>query len=185
MMYATGNRKSAFIRLFSGVSALGLAALAPIQASAQTAEAQSTQPSDDDAGLGFDEIIVTGTATGKRKFDASYAVTTTSDKDLQRIAPLSTADLLGQMPGIYAESTGGEASNVYRVRGIPNEGSFQAFQEDGIPLYPESSGFFFTGDGLQRTDIMTQRYEVVRGGAGAGLCDQCRRSVQSDHPSGR
>jgi outer membrane receptor protein involved in Fe transport len=143
---------------------VALLAVIPNQAMAQDSTEEAAQPSEVNKGLDFDEIIVTGTSTGKRKFETSYAISTLDAEELQRIAPLSTADLLGQIPGIFAESTGGEASNVYRVRGIPNEGSFQTFQEDGIPLYSESAGFFFTGDGIQRTDIMTERYEVVRGG---------------------
>lgn len=164
MIRVSKTNKVSIFPLFASVSLLGVAAFSPTLASAQTTAPKTEQASETREGLDFDEIIVTGTSVGKRKFEASYAITTSSDVELTRIAPLSTADLLGQMPGVFAESTGGEASNVYRVRGIPNEGSFQAFQEDGIPLYQESAGFFFTGDGLQRTDIMTERYEVVRGG---------------------
>lgn len=112
----------------------------------------------------FNVIIVTGTATGQSKFNTSYAVTSFSNEDVAKLAPLNTADLLGQIRGVYAEATGGEASNVYRVRGIPNEGSFYAFQEDGQPIYPESAGWFFTGDGITRPDLMTERFEAVIGG---------------------
>lgn len=136
-------------------------------AMAQTASPQAATSSEDDEqadDLGFDEIVVTGSSVGQTKFDTAYAIATVSDAALARLAPLNTADLLGTLPGVFAESSGGEASNVYRVRGIPNEGSFQAFHEDGMPIYPESAGFFFTGDGLQRTDIMTEQYEAALGG---------------------
>lgn len=143
-------------------------ALGSPEALAQETAEPSTETEGDKAEeartLFFDAVIVTGTAAGQTKFETSYAVTDFAADDLQRLAPLNTADLIGQAPGVYVESTGGEASNVYRVRGIPNEGSFQIFQEDGMPIYPENSGFFFTGDGLLRTDIMTERFEVVRGG---------------------
>ncbi|MDE2561731.1 MAG: TonB-dependent receptor [Sphingomonadales bacterium] len=131
-------------------------------ATAGNAESGSSQPGGDD--LGFNEIVVTASPVGQTKFKTAYAIATVSDVALTKLAPLSTADLIGTLPGVFAESSGGEASNVYRVRGIPNEGSFQAFQEDGMPIYPESAGFFFTGDGLQRTDIMTEQYEAVLGG---------------------
>lgn len=113
----------------------------------------------------FEEIIVTGTTGGgQSKFETSYAISDFSADDIQRLAPTSTANLLAQTPGVYVEASAGEASNVYRIRGIPNEGSNQAFQEDGMPIYPETQGFFFFGDGTMRTDIMTERFEFVRGG---------------------
>jgi iron complex outermembrane recepter protein len=130
------------------------------QAQPAASSEQSSEPAEDD----FNVIIVTGTVTGQTKFNTSYAITSLSNEDVFRLAPLNTADLLGQIRGVYAEATGGEASNVYRVRGIPNEGSFYAFQEDGQPIYPESAGWFFTGDGITRTDLMTERFEAVIGG---------------------
>jgi hypothetical protein len=50
------------------------------------------------------------------------------------------------------------------VRGIPNEGNFFAFQEDGMLIYGENEGFFFKGDVMIRPDMMTEGVEVVRGG---------------------
>ncbi|MEE4153148.1 MAG: TonB-dependent receptor [Erythrobacter sp.] len=135
----------------------------PIDATAGEAPDASAGPGESEED-DFNVIIVTGTVSGQSKFDTSYAITSLSNDALVQLAPLNTADLLGQIRGVYAEATGGEASNVYRVRGIPNEGSFYAFQEDGIPIYPESAGWFFTGDGITRTDLMTERFEAVIGG---------------------
>lgn len=153
--------RSAARLLVAGVSLLAMApALGQTAAPAPAAPAPADAAAPDD----FEAIVVTATAIGQSKFRTSYAITSLDAQDLVRLAPLSTADLLGQVRGVFAEASGGEASNVYRVRGIPNEGSFQAFQEDGLPLYPESAGFFFTGDGIQRIDVMTERYEAVIGG---------------------
>lgn len=152
MYRSTAARAASAIALFLAMPAVA-------QGADEPAAAPDVAEQDD-----FDTIVVTASALGQSKFKTSYAITTIDQQELVRLAPLSTADLLGQIRGVFSESSGGEASNVYRVRGIPNEGSFQAFQEDGMPLYPESAGFFFTGDGIQRTDIMTQRYEAVIGG---------------------
>ena len=65
---------------------------------------------------------------------------------------------------MQAEATGGEAQNIYRVRGIPNESNFFTLQEDGMLVHVENDGFFFKGDVMIRPDLMTQRIEVVRGG---------------------
>jgi len=144
--------------------ALAMASPAALAQQSGTAPKPASTTAADEAGLDFNEIIVTGNANGVRKFETAYAISSINAETIKRLAPLSTADLIGTLPGVYAESSGGEASNVYRVRGIPNEGSFYAFHEDGMPIYPESAGFFFTGDGIMRTDIMTKSFEAVRGG---------------------
>ena len=114
--------------------------------------------------LSLDRMVVTGTGVARRKFETSYAVSSLSPADIERLAPLNVADLLGQVPGVQAEATGGEAQNIYRVRGIPNESNFFTFQEDGMLVYGENDGFFFKGDVMVRTDLMTQAVEIVRGG---------------------
>lgn len=131
---------------------------------AQMAPEAATTTETEGSGIEDSEIIVTGSSKAQRKFDVSYAVTSLSNDDIQKLAPLSFADLLGQIPGIHAESTGGEVQNVYRLRGIPNEGSFQAFHQDGLPIYHDNDGPFFKGDVLNRVDLMTRTIEFVRGG---------------------
>lgn len=131
---------------------------------AQTGGAEQRSAAGADAVAEADVIIVTGSSTKQRKFDVSYAVTSLSNDDIQKLAPLNFADLLGQIPGIQAEATGGEVQNVYRLRGIPNEGSFQAFHQDGLPIYHDNDGPFFKGDVLNRVDLMTRTVEFVRGG---------------------
>ncbi len=118
----------------------------------------------EDDGFGFERVVVTATATGQTKFDSSYAVSSLNSDDIAKLAPLNTADLVGRAPGVFAESSGGEASNVIRLRGIPNEGSLVSFQEDGVQLFGANTGVFFTGDGVIRPDIMTSSLEMVRGG---------------------
>jgi outer membrane receptor protein involved in Fe transport len=156
------------------VAVLGTLSIAEI-ATAQTVstpgtgggqEAKDTKSVKDsnsaDAGnsLGFDTVVVTGTGVARRKFDTSYAISNISASEIQKLAPLNTADLVGQMPGVQAEATGGEAQNIYRVRGIPNEGNFFAFQEDGMLIYGENEGYFFKGDVMIRPDMMTESVEV-------------------------
>lgn len=114
--------------------------------------------------LSLERMVVTGTGVARRKFDTSYAVSSISAADIDRLGPLNTADLLGQVPGVQAEATGGEAQNIYRVRGIPNESNFFTLQEDGMLIYGENDGFFFKGDVMLRPDLMTRSVEVVRGG---------------------
>ena len=111
------------------------------------------------------DIVVTGSARPQRRFDASYAVNTLGQSQIQRLAPRSMADLLGTLPGIQVEATGGEVQNITRVRGIPTDRGYLYFQQDGLPLFHDLDGFFFNqGDGMNRPDLMTARIDVVRGG---------------------
>ncbi len=111
------------------------------------------------------DVIVTGSARQQRRFDVSYAINSLSQADIQKLAPKSTTDLIGTLPGIHVEATGGEVQNITRVRGIPTDRGFLYYQQDGLPLFQELDGWFFNqGDGMNRLDLMTDRIEVVRGG---------------------
>jgi iron complex outermembrane recepter protein len=128
---------------------------------AQTAAAQD----DSSAATKPSDIIVTGSSRPERRFDVDYAVNVLSQKDVQKIAPKSMADLLSNVPGIQVEETGGEVQNVTRLRGIPTDRGYLLFQQDGLPLFQELDGYFFNGgDGMNRNDLMTDHVEVVRGG---------------------
>lgn len=123
-------------------------------------------------GLSLDEVIVTGTAEKVTKFDASYGVTTFNEEQIKQIAPQSTADLLGEVPGIFTEGgTAGEASNNANVRGIPSAGGFKFLPllVDGLPMYEEPEIGFMNNDVFIRADMMTKSVEAVRGGPSAVL----------------
>jgi len=128
---------------------------------APTDPAASAAAADPEAGT---DIIVTGSARQQRRFDVSYAVNSLSNAEIQRLAPINFADLLGKLPGFAVENTGGEVQNIFRLRGLPSDGGLVTFQQDGLTLFHENDGNFFRGDDLNRFDLMTQRVEVVRGG---------------------
>lgn len=142
-------------------------ALATAFTPAYAAEAAADAAAPDAATSGDttgDDIIVTGSTRAERRFDVSYAVNTISQEDFEKIAPVNFADLIGQLPGFQTEITGGEVQNIYRIRGLPNDGGFVSFQQDGLPLFHENDGVFFRGDAILKQDLMTDHVEVVRGG---------------------
>jgi outer membrane receptor protein involved in Fe transport len=147
-----------------------LPALCFVAAPAWAQEAVSTTAATDAAGTqgaegtSPEEIIVTGSTRAQRRFDVSYAINTISQEDVEKIAPVNFADLIGQLPGFQTEITGGEVQNIYRIRGLPNDGGFVSFQQDGLPLFHENDGVFFRGDAILKQDLMTDHVEVVRGG---------------------
>ena len=151
--------------LLGTVGLAALCAAAPLCTPATAQTARPAAPADAPADEPAEDIVVTGSARAERRFDVAYAVNSLSQNDIQKIAPLNAADLLGTVPGIQVEATGGEVQNITRVRGIPTDRGYLYFQQDGLPLYQEIDGFFFNaGEGMNRYDLMTERMEVVRGG---------------------
>ena len=160
--------KSFCIGLICSISALASAtanAAELASAAAAQADAQGQAPADDAEADPDNQIIVTGSAREQRRFDVSYAVNALSQDEVLKLAPKNYAELLGNVPGIHVEATGGEVQNITRVRGIPTDRGYLIFQQDGLPLYHEIDGYFFnSGEGMNRFDLMTERVEVVRGG---------------------
>jgi outer membrane receptor protein involved in Fe transport len=112
------------------------------------------------------DIVVTGTSTRQRKFDAPYSVSTIDAGQIAQAAPHSVADLLGATPGITVEASGGEGGgeNVV-IRGLPWSGwRLIDFTQDGMPLFESNTERFMNIDQFYRVDLDTQRVEVVRGG---------------------
>jgi outer membrane receptor protein involved in Fe transport len=149
--------------LASGTALAAVCTVFTSPALAQTASASVPADGAEQAAP-TDDIIVTGSTRAQRRFDVSYAINTLSQEDIQKIAPVNFADLIGQLPGFQTEITGGEVQNIYRIRGLPNDGGFVSFQQDGLPLFHENDGVFFRGDAILKQDLMTERVEVVRGG---------------------
>ncbi|WP_294391609.1 TonB-dependent receptor [uncultured Sphingomonas sp.] len=160
--------------IFAGTAlgAICFSLATPVQAQADTppqSRADAATPAggasaQDAPGDAPSDIIVTGSTRAQRRFDVSYAINTISQRDVEKIAPVNFADLIGQLPGFQTEITGGEVQNIYRIRGLPNDGGFVSFQQDGLPLFHENDGVFFRGDAILKQDLMTDRVEVVRGG---------------------
>jgi outer membrane receptor protein involved in Fe transport len=161
-----------------GVATGALLAITPAQAQdAATAQAaDSAERAQGDAGMvdttepQGDDIVVVGTAGGgTRRQDAAFAVTTLNNDAIERAAPNSTADLLRTVPGVMAESSGGQnGANIF-VRGYPSGGDaqFVTFQYAGTPIFAPPTLSFLENSQLIRLDETVQRVEAVRGGTGA------------------
>ncbi|HWW56272.1 MAG TPA: TonB-dependent receptor [Sphingopyxis sp.] len=116
---------------------------------------------------GQNDIVVTGTASrGLRRLDAGFSITTVDAETIQRITPLSTADVLKTVPGTYIESSGGVAGLRVGVRGFPMNGGgqFSTVQLDGTTLLPPNTLGFIESFSLFRVDDTVERVEVLRGG---------------------
>ena len=115
-----------------------------------------------------EELIVTGTPGGAsvRRFDASFAISTVSDEEIQQVAPASTADLLKTIPGVWVESSGGVSGANIFVRGLPSGGDadFVTVAINGLALYPAPTLSFMENSTLFRVDETIARLEGLRGG---------------------
>lgn len=164
--------RSSVQALLLGVSPAVLIWATPAVAQTETAtppaDAAEAEPApQEETG---EDIVVVGTAGGgTRRQDASFAVTTLSADTIARAAPNSTADLLRTVPGVMAESSGGQnGANIF-VRGYPSGGDaqFVTFQVGGVPIFPPPTLSFLENSQLIRLDETVQRVEAVRGGTGS------------------
>ena len=126
--------------------------------------APSTAGAEESVG---DEIVVTARAgvADLRKVEASYAITTVNEEQLRERSPVSVAEALKSVPGLWVEASGGEASANIRARGIPQEGfSAVAMYEDGLPIQHDAGLGYLNADQSFRLDETIERIEVARGG---------------------
>ncbi|KQM67683.1 TonB-dependent receptor [Sphingomonas sp. Leaf17] len=156
-----------------------LAAFQPFVASAQTAPAQATPQADtapgdaaadpaNDPNDRANDIVVTGTSRPERRLTTSISVSALDATQIARAAPLGSADLIRNVPGLRSEASGGEGNANIAVRGLPvasGGAKFVQFQEDGLPVLNFGDIAFATADAFVRPDNNVQRVEVVRGGS--------------------
>ncbi|MDB5908176.1 MAG: TonB-dependent receptor [Massilia sp.] len=155
--------------LLSTVALAVLAMINQAHAAGQSAEpaAAPTAPQESVAAE-IQQVVVTGTASsrGTRKIDTSFSITTATEEQLKQASPSSTADVLKLVPGVYAESTGGQSGANIEVRGFPSgsDSPFVSVQLNGNPIYPVPVLSFFEGSSAFRLDDTVERVEVLRGG---------------------
>lgn len=169
-----GNSRKGFIQMNKKINKF-LLGVAPIALAVNTALAQQNddvepkKSKQEEAEI----IIVTGVIGEKMlKKDATFSINTLDEAAIERLAPISTADLLQNVPGIFAEGgSAGEASNNITVRGLPVTGGYRYAPQliDGLPWFEEPEVQFMNNDTAARGDLMTERVEVVKGGTGGIL----------------
>jgi len=160
---------TAALALLSGTALGWSPALA--QDAAQPAPASTGSPGAPpaaDAPAQAEEIVVTGNVNreGQRKLDASYSISTATAEQIRQVQPISTADLLKIVPGVWTETSGGSTGANVFIRGFPSTGDapFLTIEMNGSPIIAPSSLSFLEDSSLFRIDDTVQRVEVLRGG---------------------
>ena len=121
-------------------------------------------------GNSLEEIVVTASAQGVRKLDASYNIVSASLQDIRLANPASAADIYKLSPGIWPESSGGQTGANIDVAGFPNGGGDSPYVTtmiQGTPLYGSPFLSFMDNSSLVRMDDTVERIELVQGGTGA------------------
>ncbi|HMQ47875.1 MAG TPA: TonB-dependent receptor [Saprospiraceae bacterium] len=126
-------------------------------------------------GTLLDEVVVTGVFDKRSRMESSVAISILKSKDLERIAPLSAADLLKNIPGVFVNSSLGEIRNTVYSRGVSvgsNDGAsgyfYVSMQEDGLPV-TNATFVNYGPDYFLRPDATLGRLEAVRGGTASIL----------------
>ncbi|XCF06687.1 TonB-dependent receptor [Tamlana crocina] len=116
----------------------------------------------------LDQVVVTGVVNPKSKIESSVSVSTMDVKLIEQASPRSSGELFRNIPGIRAESSGGEGNANFNVRGVPiSSGGSRYFQiqEDGLPLNLFGDTSFGNADNFLRIDSNIGRVEAIRGGS--------------------
>ncbi|HVX05055.1 MAG TPA: TonB-dependent receptor plug domain-containing protein, partial [Rhodanobacteraceae bacterium] len=167
------NRKLIRLALTSAIiTALSPAVWASGQATSGTpanASPNGQQQQNQSKTTTLETVVVTASAIGVKKLDASYSIVSANREEIRQANPVSVADLLKISPGIWPESTGGQTGANIEIAGFPGGGDAPFFTNmiNGSPIYGMSSLSFMDSSSLFRLDDTIQRVEIVQGGPGA------------------
>lgn len=160
---------------------LAFLALGAAQAQAEADQAASTTATTTEAdGLSLDKVVITGTSTARSKMKQSVSVSTLDNEQLQNTVAASSAEVLRTVPGLRAESSGGEGNANLGVRGLPMSdggGRYVQMQEDGLPVVLFGDMSFATADQFTRADFMTDTLEVIRGGSSSTMATNASGAI--------
>ena len=122
----------------------------------------------------LNDIVVTGVFDKRTALSSSIAITSISSAAISKQVPLSAADLLRNVPGIYVSSAVGEIRNSVYSRGVSGTSDggagyyYVSLQEDGLPVTNITFGNWGP-DYFLRPDVTLGKLEAVRGGTASIL----------------
>ncbi|TQV84841.1 TonB-dependent receptor [Exilibacterium tricleocarpae] len=120
----------------------------------------------------IEEVVVTAVPRAVNKLQASVSVSSINTDDVYKVAPRSIAEVFRSLPGIRAESSGGNGNANITVRGIPlatGGSKYMQIHEDGLPVLEFGDINFGNTDNFTRFDWTIKRIESIRGGSASTL----------------
>jgi len=112
--------------------------------------------------------FTTGVAKGRDLLDTAISASTLDETDIARIGTRSIAEVVGNIPGIRAETSGTDGLTAITIRGLPlaADGSkFMQIEEDGLPVLEFGDIHFGTATAFLRTDLSLAQVQAIRGGS--------------------
>jgi outer membrane receptor protein involved in Fe transport len=122
------------------------------------------------SGETLQEVVVTATATGVKKLDASYNIVSLSANDIAMTNPAAASDIYKLSPGVWPENSGGQTGVNIDVAGFPNGGGDSPYfttMIQGSPIYGSPFLSFMDNSSFVRYDDSVERVEIVQGGTSA------------------
>jgi outer membrane receptor protein involved in Fe transport len=141
----------------------GNAAYAADQAAAPASESPAS-------GEKLQEVVITGSAQGVKKLDASYNIVSVSAQDIAMTNPAAASDIYKLSPGVWPENSGGQTGVNIDVAGFPNGGGDSPYfttMIQGSPVYGSPFLSFMDNSSFIRMDDTVERVEIVQGGTSA------------------
>src|SRR5687767_13628106 len=147
--------------------------------SQQTPAASTPAGTANDDILKLSEFVVTGAVTPRSRFDSPVAITTIDRTTIEAVAPRNTAEFHKVMPGVYAESTGGEAFNNISVRGFGGTAgySYEHLYEDGLPVFSTNNLRHGLPDAWTRISTFISNVDAVGCGSSSVLASTAPRAL--------
>jgi outer membrane receptor protein involved in Fe transport len=164
------NAELARPRASISLNALAAAVAGILYCAGSAYAADEQAPAATTTGNSLDEIVVTASAQGVKKLDASYNIVSLSLEQIANANPGSAAEIFKQSPGIWPEASGGQTGANIDVAGFPNGGGDSPYFStmiNGSPLYGNASLSFLDSSSLVRMDDTVERIEIVQGGPSA------------------
>ena len=137
---------------------------------AYAADQQAPAAATSTSSNSLEEVVVTASAQGVRKLDASYNIVTANLEEIQNANPASASEIYKLSPGIWPEASGGQTGVNIDVAGFPNGGGDSPYfttMIQGSPLYGSPDLSFMDNSTLVRLDDTIERVEIVQGGTSA------------------
>ncbi|WP_405609654.1 TonB-dependent receptor [Polaribacter sp. Asnod1-A03] len=122
--------------------------------------------------LNLESVVITGTFDPRLNLESSTSISVLNQKDIQQNYPQGTASLLQNISGTFTDASAGEVYTKVYTRGISASAEddmgwyYVSLQEDGLPVSLIQHSYY-SPDLFQRTDLMTERVEAIRGGSSA------------------
>lgn len=114
------------------------------------------------------QSFTTGVAKGRDLLDSAISASTLDETEIQKIGTRSSTEILGNIPGIRAETGGTDGLTAITIRGLPlaADGSkFLQIQEDGLPVMEFGDIHFAATTAFVRADLSLSQVQAIRGGS--------------------